>query len=211
MSIESFFVYIATLFIATIIPGPSMLLALNHGISHGIKHSFATALGNLTANLLMAIISIAGLGAIIIASGTAFQVTKWLGAGYLVFIGIKTWMSPVVPVETATSDIMKTTHKTSTRKRFSEGFLVAAGNPKGIVFFTALLPQFINSMSVSVLQFSMIFLPLVIIAFGCFMLYAVCGQKITFLVKSTSLNKIINRVTGGTFIGLGLIMTLKEK
>ncbi len=211
MTIESYIIYITTVFIATIVPGPSMLLALNHGIFYGTKKTVVSALGNLVANLLMALISIAGLGAIIIASGTAFNIIKWVGAAYLIYIGVKTWSAPVNDSEEESGISPESfSKKSSLFKMFMDSFLIAAGNPKGIIFFTALFPQFIDLKSATSAQVVLIFIPLIIIAFGCFMLYAAFGNKITGFLKSKSPMKLLNKITGGTFIGIGMAVAVSE-
>ena len=80
MSLNFILLYSLTVFIASIIPGPSMLLALTYGMRYGAKRTIASATGNLTVTLLQAAVSIAGLGAVLIASGTVFQLIKWAGA-----------------------------------------------------------------------------------------------------------------------------------
>ena len=89
MSLEFILIYSATVFLASITPGPSMLLALNHGVRYGVRRTMATALGNVGATLIQAALSIAGLGTILLHSETAFDVIRWLGAGYLVMMGIR--------------------------------------------------------------------------------------------------------------------------
>ncbi len=88
MSLNFIVLYSMTVFIASIIPGPSMLIALTHGMQYGAKKTIASALGNVTVTLLQALISIAGLGTILIASETIFHLIKWAGAAYLIYIGI---------------------------------------------------------------------------------------------------------------------------
>ena len=83
MSIHFILLFSLTVFVASIIPGPSMLLALTHGMKYGVRKTMASAMGNVTVTLIQATVSIAGLGTILIASETAFQIIKWSGAAYL--------------------------------------------------------------------------------------------------------------------------------
>jgi len=96
MSVNFVLLYATTVFIASIIPGPSMLLALTHGMQFGARRSIASAMGNLSVTILQALISIAGLGTILIASEMAFQILKFVGAAYLVYIGISIFLSPTM-------------------------------------------------------------------------------------------------------------------
>ncbi len=93
MSLEFWLLYAVTVFLASISPGPSMLLALTHGMKYGTRRTIATAAGNVIASLLQAAVSIAGLGAILTLSEGVFSVIRWLGAGYLIYLGIVTWRS----------------------------------------------------------------------------------------------------------------------
>jgi homoserine/homoserine lactone efflux protein len=211
MTLESFFAYFFILFIATISPGPSMLLAMNHGVSHGIGYSVFSGIGNVAGNLLMAVVSIAGLGVVLVTSGMIFNVITWLGIFYLVFLGLKMIFGPVkaaVP-NTPRGGAGWTGGRRS--KLFLDGFIIAIGNPKGILFFVALFPQFINVQHASAAGFLIVFLTLAGVAFGCYMLYAVFGEKLSRLFRLQSFRKVFNRITGSLFIGMGLTMAFSKK
>ncbi len=201
MSLHFILLYTATVFIASIIPGPSMLLALTHGMQHGVKKTIASALGNITVTLLQASVSIAGLGTILIASESAFQIFKLAGAAYLVYMGISIFFSSRTIISPESNQVQC---EISLRKMFLQAALVTAGNPKAIVFFTAIFPQFINPETAYLPQFSLLMSIGSIIAFSCFMLYAACGQKIVHLFSKAAVGRYVNRIIGGTFIGTGI-------
>jgi threonine/homoserine/homoserine lactone efflux protein len=98
MSFEFFLLYSVTVFVASIVPGPSMLLALTHGRRYGPKRTIASALGNVSITLLQAAISIAGLGTILLASEGLFDIIKWIGSSYLIYMGLSIWCSPNLTV-----------------------------------------------------------------------------------------------------------------
>lgn len=202
MSVSFVLLYCITVFIASIIPGPSMLLALTHGMQFGARRTIASALGNVTVTLVQALISIAGLGTVLIASETVFHLIKWAGAAYLIYVGLGIFCSSKTSL--SKGGVKHTATMKSMRKMYLQAALVTAGNPKAIVFFTAIFPQFIDPDAGYLIQ-SFILLGLcAIIAFGCFMIYAMCGQKIVSLFSSISVGKIINRIIGGSFIGAGI-------
>jgi threonine/homoserine/homoserine lactone efflux protein len=209
MTFEHFIAYFIILFIATITPGPSMLLALSHGVNHGFFRTITSGLGNLLGNFIMALVSILGLGAILAASGFVFTIIKWGGVVYLIFLGFK---SIIEPIRTKTVDenresiIIKSKHSL-----FLDGFLIAIGNPKGILFFTALFPQFINVQQASISGLMIVFVTLGIVAFGCYMLYALCGVRLNFLFQSYSFRKLFNRISGAVFIGSGVAIAFSKK
>ena len=210
MTISYFLAYFSILFLATIIPGPSMLLALNHGANYGIIKTIYSGFGNLIGNLLMALISILGLGIILITSGVVFNIIKWIGVLYLVYIGLKMIFEPVGPDEKNTFETKQKSSKKKSRL-FFDGFFIAIGNPKGIIFFTALFPQFININNTSASEFMIVFITLGIVAFGCYMIYGVLGLKINKLFQLASFRKIFNRVTGSLMIGIGLTIAFSKK
>jgi len=186
-----------------------MLLALTHGMQYGAKRTLASAMGNLTITLIQASISIAGLGAILIASETAFQIIKFTGAGYLVYTGLGMLFSAKMAIKPNNQD--QAPNDISLAKMYIQAAFVTAGNPKAIVFFTAIFPQFINPDATYIPQFFLLMSIGSLIAFSCFMLYAISGQKIISLFSKDIIGKRINRIIGGTFIGTGIGLAMGKK
>lgn len=209
MSCEFILVYSVTIFIASIVPGPSMLLALTHGMKYGVRRTMASAFGNLAVTLLQAAISIAGLGTILIASEGLFNMIKWAGAAYLVYMGLVVWRSPHSGISGDSQGVPS--EGPSFAKMFLEGILVTAGNPKAIVFFTAVFPQFIHPDIAYLPQFSTLMMAGGLIAFCCFMLYAAGGQRIVTLFSRAAVVRYFNKVIGGTFIGAGIGLAVGGK
>ena len=209
MSCEFFLIYSVTVFVASIVPGPSMLLALTHGMKYGAKRTIASALGNLSITLLQATVSIAGLGAILLASEGLFNIIKWIGAAYLIYMGLSIWRSPDMAVSENTNSHLSS--KAPLRKMYLQAAFVTAGNPKAIVFFTAVFPQFIDPDAAYIPQFGMLMGTGGIIAFGCFMIYAIGGQKIVTLFSKATVGKYFNKIIGGTFIGAGIGLATSNK
>jgi homoserine/homoserine lactone efflux protein len=209
VSIEFWILYATTVLIASLVPGPSMLLALTHGTKFGAKRTIATAAGNTTASFLQAVVAIAGLGAILTASGAVFQMIKWAGAVYLIYIGVKSWLNADTQFNTQVNAGQP--DKLSLPKMFWQAFFVAIGNPKAIIFFTALFPQFINQQGQHLLQFAVMVLTLAVIAFVCFMIYAIGGHQIGYLLKQANARKNFNRLLSCTFIGLGLSLAVAKR
>jgi len=193
--------YSATVFIASITPGPSMILALNHGMKYGVRRVLASAFGNLTATLIQASLSIAGLGAILLQSENVFNAIKYLGAIYLIFIGVRTFFSST-DFKLQVDDDKNL--DSSFGKLYFEAFFVTLGNPKAVIFFTALFPQFINTQNNTLFQFIVILSILAVIAFCCMMIYGLFGQKLVYLLNKVKIAKLFNRVVGSTFIGMGI-------
>jgi threonine/homoserine/homoserine lactone efflux protein len=187
-----------------------MLLAINHGSSYGIKRTCVSGLGNLAGNLAMALVSVAGLGALLLTSGAVFNCIKWIGIAYLIYIGVKLFFEHA-PEPHNPTDIKPLLRTKKLRSLFLDGFVIAIGNPKGILFFTALFPQFISRETATITVFGVIFGTLGIIAFGCYMLYALVGARINRIFSLRAFRKAYNRVTGSLFIGTGIALACTKK
>ena len=209
MSLSFLLLFGLTVFLASIIPGPSMLLALTHGMQYGAKRTMASAMGNLTITLVQASISIVGLGAVLIASETVFHTIKWAGAAYLIYMGVCLVRSPGIALP-----VNATGHsgqKISLTRMYLQAALVTAGNPKAIVFFTAVFPQFINPEAAFIGQSCLLLGLGAVIAFGCFMLYAIGGEKLASMFSQAAMGKRIAQVIGCTFIGAGLGLAVSRR
>ena len=209
MSLEFWVLYATTVLIASLVPGPSMLLALSHGTKFGAKRTIATAAGNTTASFLQAVVAIAGLGAILTASGTLFQAIKWTGAAYLIYIGIRTWLASNNQLNAQIDNGQPVA--LSLPRMFWQAFFVAIGNPKAIIFFTALFPQFINQQGQHLPQFVVMVLTLSVIAFVCFMTYAIGGHQIGHFLEQAGARRIFNRLISCTFVGIGLSLAASKR
>jgi len=190
-----------TVFIASIIPGPSMLLALDHGARYGLKKSFATAAGNVFATLIQALLALAGLGALLITFKKLFIFIKIAGALYLIYLGIRLFFEKKakLSINTAARDIDK-----NFLGLFVEAFLLTIGNPKAILFFTALFPQFVNFSEQSFSDILIILSILLLIAFICMLIYSILGAVIRSIGNKKTFSSAFNKIFGITFIGLGL-------
>ncbi len=203
MSLHFIIAFSVTVFIASIIPGPSMLLALTHGMQHGAKRTMASALGNVAVTMVQALVSIVGLGTILLASENVFLVIKWAGAAYLVYMGVSILLASDLGISSESTE-GKIQANTPLRKLFFQSAMVTAGNPKAIIFFTAVFPQFIHPQKGYLAQCSLLLSVMAVIAFVCFMLYALGGQKIVSIFSRASVGKWIKRVIGTSFIGAGI-------
>lgn len=209
MSFKLILLFSTTVFVASIIPGPSMLLALTHGMHFGAKRTIASALGNVTVTLIQAFVSIVGLGAILIASETIFQFIKWVGAAYLIYMGIGLLRSSKMSL--SPSEPNDSTKDTSLRRMYLQAAFVTAGNPKAIVFFTAVFPQFIDPDAAFLIQSCILMSICAFMAFSCFMIYAMGGQKIISMFSQATIGKYVKGIIGGTFIGAGIGLAASSK
>jgi homoserine/homoserine lactone efflux protein len=202
MSTAYIILFTFTVFVASIIPGPSMLLALSHGMQYGIRKTMPSALGNVLVTFIQAAVSIAGLGTVLMASHTLFAIIKWAGVAYLLFLGTKFFFSKESESMVVKKD--KGAEKSSPQKMFFQAMLVTAANPKAILFFTAVFPQFIDREGTFLIQ-SLILLGIIcLVAFICFMIYAVGGEKFYSFFSRTGTSKYLKKAFGLSFMGAGI-------
>jgi len=208
MNFNSLLIYCTVIFIATITPGPSVLLSFSNGIKYGIKNTIFSTLGILSAASLQAVISLAGLSTILISSKNIFYVIKYLGSLYLIYMGLKVILSK----RSQFDDEKKKNAciNKSTKALFLEGFLVGASNPKAIIFFTALFPQFIPEQGIYLFEYMTLIVLLCLITFSCMTIYSVFGIKLISLFKNSSFSKGFNKLVGAAFIGLGIAMATER-
>ena len=181
-------------------PGPSQLLMLSNSATHGFKRSLATACGDLSANFLQMLAAGLGLAAILAASADAIILVKWLGAAYLLWLGVKMIRNSSSKDVQNQNSPQRTTKKTL----WLQGFLTSAANPKAIVFFSALFPQFIDPSLDFPLQF--LILSGTYIAIDGILL-ATYGMSAGWIAKKFAGNaKKWTQRLGGTFMILAAIL-----
>ncbi|RQS73413.1 LysE family translocator [Burkholderia sp. Bp8963] len=209
MNLHTWWLFVATVFVVSAIPGPNMLLVMTHGARHGLRRSSSTMAGCLTALVLMLSVSAAGLGVFLEAWPAMFNALRFAGAAYLIYLGVKAWRARVDDAPAA--DVESVPRQAVAASRwalFRNGFLVAGSNPKAILFAAALLPQFINAAEPTLPQFGVLVVTFAVIEVSWYLVYASFGTRIGATLKSQNVAKAFNRLTGGLFVGFGAMMAL---
>jgi threonine/homoserine/homoserine lactone efflux protein len=132
--------FLVTVYVLIVIPGPSVVFTVSRGVALGRRAALATVIGNTLGLMLQLVVVVIGLGSILADSQTVFLVMKLLGAGYLIFLGVRS-----IRNRRALAELLRPAALAAAplRKTIREGFVVGATNPKGLVIFTAVLPTFI--------------------------------------------------------------------
>jgi len=189
-----------------VIPGPAVLYVINRSISDGRSIALAGVAGLELGNFVHVIAATIGLSALIAASATAFGIVKWIGAGYLIFIGIRT-------ISRKPASFSQEQKSLSRRKSFTQGIIVNTFNPKVALFFLSFLPQFIDEKSGSAALQSLI-LGSLFVAIGLCTdgMYAFLASALrTTLLRGKSLPFVQRYVAGSVFIALGLIASTTRR
>lgn len=204
----SFFaVFLATLFVATITPGPSMLLALNHGISFGWRRSLATAWGNVAATALQCLVSLVGLGFVLAKASWLFSTIRWAGAAYLVYLGCRMLLGPVDGLV----DGEMQARMRPRRSLFWQAFMVTASNPKAIFFFSSLFPQFFADGRLSLGKAVAMVASTLAMTFVCMLGYAAAGARIRELFRRPRFRKGFQRGVGAALVSFGAGLALDRR
>ncbi|OIQ70175.1 homoserine/homoserine lactone efflux protein [mine drainage metagenome] len=204
MNLHTWWLFVLMTFVVSATPGPNMLLVLSNSARFGLRGAMASMVGCMASLLAMMSISAAGLGALLQMFPAVFDVLRLAGAAYLVYLGIKSWRSPVhdKPV-----DAPKVTEpKVKPSVLFRQGMMVAASNPKAILFAVAFLPQFINPQKAQLPQFAILLATFAVIEVSWYFVYAVSGKSLAVYLERASVLRVFNRVTGGAFIGFATLM-----
>lgn len=187
-------------FILLIIPGPAVLYIVNRSVSDGRKAGLSAVAGLSLGNTVHAIAAAAGLSAVLATSAAAFNAVKWLGAGYLIYVGVRTLMQPATEIDPDQPGV-------SAKRAFTQGIVVNVLNPKVALFFLSFLPQFIKPElgrpGVQALALGMVFVAIGACTDSIYSLLASGLREV--LLRGKALPFIRRWVAGSVFIGLGLV------
>jgi len=194
-------------------PGSGAVLSMSHGLAYGVRHASATILGLQAGVAGILLIAGLGVGALLIASATAFTVVKVLGATYLVWLGIKQWRAPVMPGTVAQAEECARPAQLlpSVRERFLLGFFTNMTNPKGIVFMVAVLPQFIDPQRALWLQLLVLMVTTVAVDVVVMHGYAFMASRAQRWLSSARSRRAQNRVLGGVLMVMGASLLMVKR
>jgi len=209
MNIDTLLLYTAVAFFYITSPGPAILLAIFNGLKANIQIVAISSLGNMLGLGILSIASILGLGAILTTSAILFMIVKFIGAFYLIYLGIKFIKNhKALNFDDTNKKIDNDKPKMA---YFYEAFFLAVTNPKPILFFTAIFPQFLN-LNVDILpQFTMMTIIFLVISFGSLCTYGLVAKKSKVWLSNNKRMIWFHRITGGIFIGMGIgLLQLKN-
>ncbi len=200
MSLDLWLAFVAASTALLLIPGPTVLLVLSYALSKGRSVAVASATGVALGDLVAMTASLLGLGALVLASATLFSVLKWVGAAYLIWLGVKLLRSaPVGGVET-----LETGRDVTTRSVFGHAVAVTALNPKSIAFFIAFVPQFIRPTDPLGPQFAILIATFVGLAWLNALAYALMADRLRMMIGRAGVLNAMTKFGGLTLIGMGV-------
>ena len=198
MTFETWAAFVAASAILVLIPGPTVLLVVSYALGQGWRTALPMAVGVALGDFTAMTFSMLGVGALLAASAGLFTLLKWIGAAYLVWLGVKLWRAG------GSLEVTPKEEKTAAARMLAHAWLVTALNPKGITFFVAFLPQFLDPKGDVVTQMLIFGATFLTLAFANAFGYALVASKARKVVRSERAISIFNKVGGSLLIGAGI-------
>jgi len=198
--------YVGLVLAIAIVPGPNVLFVMTQSAWRGPRAGLSAAAGIESANTLYVLCSAAGLASLIAASGTAFELIKWAGAAYLAWLGfqaIRASFNPAAPAPLSLGE--------ASARAYRDGIMVGLGNPKTILFFLALFPQFIDPAHTIWLQSLVLGFLAITIDFAIQLLYIAAGGLMSRTLSQGAVKRWFERGIGGAFMGLAVAAALVRR
>lgn len=203
MKLYALFLLVAT---ATVLsPGPGVVMTLTNALRYGMRGTLGGIFGIAVGALVVAAISATSVGVLLAASALAFTVLKFLGAAYLIYLGLRLWRAPAFQFAEPSA------HEASFGRRFFEGLSLQLTNPKAIFFFLSVFPQFIDPDAHYALQFAALVLTYSTLVVVIHCLYALFAQKAKTWLTSERGGRTVNRAAGATFVFFGAALATAER
>ncbi|WP_198158968.1 LysE family translocator [Thauera chlorobenzoica] len=181
-----------------LIPGPTVLLVTGHALSAGLRNALFSILGVCLGDIVAMSLTFLGLGAVLATSAEWFLVLKWLGAAYLIYLGITLWRAPVPP-EAGTGN-----QETRPARIILRAFTVNVLHPKGLAFYAAFLPQFIRPADPALPQMLLLGTTFTAIAFSVLLGYAITAARFRSRLARPDVRRFCNRSGAGCLVGAGM-------
>jgi len=202
MHIDIWLSFVGASVIFGLLPGPSVCFTAAYALKHGTRRTLLTILGQLAANCSQIIVVLFGMSSVLERSAAFFQVLRICGAVYLVYLGIRQWTAgmPQVRVENTSSQASK--------KAFLDGFVVCGTNPKAILYYAALLPQFVVQSGDERVQLIILAVTSIVIAALVLIFYTLLADQTRRWFLTKKFWKTQNRLAGMLMIGAGIALSV---
>lgn len=202
MSLSAWSLFCTLSLITAFSPGPAVLLAVSNAATLGMRRALISSAGNAAGVVLVSATAMLGLGALLKTSAWLFGALKLAGAVYLIYLGIRQWRSRASVFDAASNAVG--TRERPNARLFLQGLLVATTNPKSILFFTALLPQFMSSEVPVTRQFLVLTLTFAACTMMSHLCYVGLVRGMGRWFASSARARLFNRLSGAMFVALGV-------
>jgi homoserine/homoserine lactone efflux protein len=198
IDLSLYFGFVAAVTVLMLIPGPNVALIVANSIAHGPRYGLLSVAGTSTAMVLQLALVALGMTKVLGMLGNGFEVLRWIGVAYLIYLGVMQWRAPVV-------DLTKTRpERKSPRAMFTRALLVSMTNPKTLLFYGAFFPQFVSAaheFAPQVILLSVSFVAIAVLIDGS---WALAAARARHLLATRG--RLRNRIAGGMLIGAGAVL-----
>jgi homoserine/homoserine lactone efflux protein len=194
-------IFLVTTLMLIMVPGPSAITVATQGATHNPAKAFLGVMGVASADVLFFALSATGIASLILASSLLFSIIKWLGVVYLLYLGISVLIS-----KSGAFKINLKANERSRKKLFSQGLVVQLANPKALMYFSALLPQFIDPLEPVLFQMVMMGATCLLADILVYSLFSRLGKKLAEQKLKSWVVTLINKVAGLTLVSTGIKM-----
>lgn len=198
MTVETWLAFAAASAVLLVIPGPTILLVVSYALGQGWRTALPMAVGVALGDFTAMTLSMLGLGALLAASAAVFTLLKWIGAAYLVWLGVTLWRAG------GSLDAAPRTEASPPWRMLTHAWLVTALNPKSLIFFVAFLPQFLDPHANVLAQMIVFEATFLTLAFLNAFTYALIASRARAMVRNGRAIRAVNRVGGTLLIGAGI-------
>ena len=207
MALDVWLAFFAACWVISLSPGAGAIASMSSGLQFGFLRGYWNVIGLQIALAVQILIVAAGVGAILTASALAFNLIKWFGVGYLIYLAVKQWRQK--PSEIKTED--QFAKRVSPLSMIIKGFLINISNPKAIVFMLAVLPQFIEPAKALVPQYSVMTVTMIAVDMIVMAGYTCLAAKVLLFLKTPRQQRILNRSFASMFIGAASMLSLVHR
>jgi RhtB (resistance to homoserine/threonine) family protein len=204
--VENFYLFVITCIFLIILPGPDTAIMTKNTLTVGKQGGFKTMMGICCALSIHTLTAIAGLSAIIAKSALLFSIFKYIGAVYLIYLGIKSLWT--LRNQETTELVVESKYKN--KSSFRQGFLTNLLNPKIAVFFLTFLPQFVDPGSHTFMPFLILGITYIVLTIVWYLFYIYLLNQISAFMKKPKTQKVIEGITGTILIGFGIKLALEK-
>lgn len=209
MTLYTWLAYVGIVIVATSSPGPAVFYVITNSTMYGKKNAVYAALGNITGLLILGLITIAGLGTILSTSKLFFDIVKYIGAAYLIYLGVKMFLQKDFQFKNSFDDHCES--KKLSLRVYCKAIGVALSNPKAIVLLTALFPQFINTSYNVTSQFFILLFTLMFFSFSLLVVYGLLASKAGNWLSKPVRSKVFVKTGGSIFVVFGVLLAISSK
>lgn len=203
MNLDLYLAFVIATTVMILLPGPSVMLTVAHSLAFGAIRALATVSGAVLAIGVQLLVTLIGMSWLMLVLADGFEVLRWAGVAYLIYLGIQQWRAPALEAGTAAPAV-------SSKTLFAQGFLVTIANPKSLIFLAAFFPQFVDPAAPWLPQMLLLGATFVVIGFVFTAAWGFAADRTRIWFGGRRL-RLRNRIAGSLMIGAGVALAMVRR